>query len=193
MHTIIRIICYANDKKEARIKAEDILDNNLVGDYQSFDYGTFFDDDFATSRWGSRPVSCLADSKEGKKLIDEGMKFTKKEFKDNIKKVREALKEYSDEDLFEGKIVDMKKKILQKLEDKKDNNMDLHLFKYRCWNIGDYSGRSIWLYNDDGEGIRNNEMLKDVLEKWKGFYESEGKINPNKDLKVFVVPVDVHY
>ena len=117
MHRIIRIIVYANSPKEARENAETILDEDLV-ETKVYDYGTFFDDDSSSmsgkARWGNHiPSVVLADSKKGKKLINEGMKYTKESFFENIGRIKEAIKEYSVEELFEGEVVDIKKKILE--------------------------------------------------------------------------------
>jgi hypothetical protein len=196
MHRVIRIICYANDEKEAREKAEAILEDNLVGDNCAFDSGTFFDEDSpvsGSSRWGNLPVVALAESKEGKKLINEGFKYTKDNFIENLKNVKELIKFYNDEELFEEEVLDVKKKILEGLEDKKDNqNLGIRFFKYYCNDLGRDSGGGIFLYNNDGEGIKNTNDLKNVLSKWKTIYEDKNVRNPYEDLKVFVVPVDVH-
>ena len=188
MPQVIRIICYSNNKKEARERAEEILNDNLVGEDKPFDYSTFFDDNTSSvsgkSRWGNLPPVCLADSKEGKKLIDEGMKSTKDYFMTHIKDVRELIDFYSDEELFEEKIIDTKKKIIVELENKKDTS-DLHMFKYYCNCLGQYRGHSIFVYDNDGEGIRNYQHLKDVLNKW-GAKEYKG-------LKCYVIPCDCHY
>lgn len=188
MHRVIRIICYAKNKKEAREKAEEILNENLVRNGEPFDYGTFFDEDSSGSgknRWGNLPVVALADSKEGKKLIDEGMKFTKDEFIKNVKEVREMINFYSDEELFEENVVDVKKKILESLQDKKDKvSLGISFFKHYCFCLGEYKGTDIYVYDNDGEGIRTTKHLKSTLNKWNSANY--------KDLKVFVVPVDVH-
>jgi len=196
MHQIIRIICYANDKREARERAEEILNDNLVGDNRPFDYGTFFDDDTSTmsgkGRWGYKPSVVLVDSKEGKKLIKDGMKYTKESFIEKIKEVRKMIEFYNNEELFEQKVIDVKKKIIESLEDKKDTN-NLSLFKHYCSCLGEYRGSNIFLYDNDGEGISDSQHLKDVLTKWKSIYGIENKEKDKyKGLKVYVVPVDVH-
>ena len=182
-HQIIKILCYAKDKKEARERAEDILNNNLVGDGKAFDYGNFFDDDDAKARWGNFPPVVLADTKEGKRLIKEGMRATKEDFKRNLKEVRRLVDFYSNEELVEGEVIDIKKKILEKLNDKDKNPMGIRLFKYFCFCLGQYQGTCVWLYDDDGSGIRDSENLKNVLNKW-----GEKKDTRN----CYIVPIDVH-
>ena len=193
MHKIIRILCYAENKEEARETAEDILNESLVGENKPFDYGSFFDEEHAISRWGKMLVVCLANSKKGKKLIKDGMENTKKDFKENIKKVRELINFYSDEELFEEKTIDIKKQILENLEDKPITK-NIFMFKYYCNCLGQYKGSNIWIYDNDGEGIRNSEHLKNVLNKWEYIYkDKKGEANPYKNLKVFVIPCDCHY
>lgn len=185
MHILIRIICYANDEKEARERAEEILNDNLVGEWKPFDYGTFFDNNSSSvsgqSRFGKIAPVSLANSKEGKKLINEGMKFTKYEFKRSLKKIKEMINDYNDEELFEGKILSEKSKIIENLENKQDN-FNIGWFKFFCSNLGEYSGNNIYLYDDGGSGIRSNRDLKDVL---NNFGETKQK--------VYIIPIDVHY
>ena len=187
MHQIIRIICYAISPEEARERAENILNNNLVGEDNPFDYGTFFDNNTARgsgkARWGNITSVCLADSKEGKKLITEGMKITKDEFIENNKKIKEMINYYSDEELFEEEVIDTKKKILESLENKK-NTSNLDMFRYYCHCLGEYEGTNVYLYDNDGSGIRSNKNLKNVLNKWGA--------DEYKNLKVFILPIDVH-
>ena len=167
-----------------------------MGDYKPFDYGTFFDEDgmgvAGSSRWGNMPSISLANSKEGKKLITDGMKFTRDTFMERLKSVREMIGFYSDEELFKEKIMDTKKKILESLKDKNSILNDVSMFKYSCSCLGEYVGGNIYVYGNDGEGIRNDEELKRVLNKWKCVYEDEGKENPYKDLNIYVTPIDVH-
>ncbi len=190
MHQIIRIICYAISPEEAREKAETILNENLVGeDGQPFDYGTFFDEESSVSgksRWGNLPAVVLANSKEGKKLIDEGMKATKDSFMESIKQVREMISFYSDEELFEGEVKDTKKKIIISLEDNKSSKAEqyLSLFKHFCYCLGQYEGTNIFLYDNYGSGIRDTKHLKNVLNKWNN--------TDYQKLGVFIIPIDVH-
>lgn len=184
MHHLIRIICYAKDEKEAREKAEDILDNRLVGDGRAFDYGNFFDVKSATDRWGKLPVIVKADSKVGKKLIADGLKYTQDEIKEKLKKIRELLAKYSDEELVVEEVLDTKKRILESLEDNKNSKSELDMFKYYANCVGRYDGAGVYLYDNDGEGIRTEKHLKNVLNKWDS-KDYEGQ-------EIFVVPCDCH-
>jgi len=182
MHMVIRAIVYAKNKEDALAKAANVFDG-LTENQDPFDYYEMFNTAGSVvsgrGRWGALPAAVKADSKAGKKLIEEGMKSTWDEFKEAIKAVREGISTGTDEKLFEDK-------------DVKTNNMT-GMFKYFCGLIGQYSGSAIWLYDHDGEGIRDREHLANTLSKWKCVYEDKGQENPCKDLSVWVVPADVHY
>lgn len=186
MHQVIRIICYAESPEEAREKAKDILEGSLIGEYRPFDYGTFFDEESTVSgksRFGDKPVACLVNSEEGKKLIDEGFRFTKESFIEHLKSVKDTINKYSEEELFEEEVINLKSKILDKLENKKDNT-DLIMFRHYAYCLGEYRGSNVFLYDNDGEGIKNTKHLNHVLNKW-----DEDKY---KNLNIYVVPCDCH-
>jgi hypothetical protein len=184
MHMVIRAIVYAKDKDGALDKARDIFEM-LTANQHPFDYYRMFDNEGTSvsgkGRWGDLPEACLASSKEGKELIDEGFKYTKNKFMEAIEHIRKSIEAKSDEELFEDKYVEG--------EDASTNGM----FKYWCYSAGEYEGSGIFLYNDDGEGIRSQHQLDDALNKYKAIYEDRGQENPNKDDKIWVVPADVHY
>ena len=181
MHHVVRMIVYAKTKEKALERAKEIFNERLTP--TPFDYGAFFDDDgdlmSGSGRWGKMPPVELATSKEGKKLIDEGFKMVKKEHEENINNLRKLLKDFNNEELFEGKILDKNKEILKELEEEKDIWVNPYWFDHTCWKIS----KGDWLYDDDGEAIKNSEDLKRVLKK---------KYCEDKDAKVWVLPVDVH-
>lgn len=179
MHMIIRAIVYANDKNEALIQAKNVF-NSLTENQEPFDYYTLFNNNESQvsgkARWGNLTPVALASSKEGKKLIDGGMKATREAFDMSIKAIREGIEKYTDDQLFENKDVEV-------------GGMR-GMFKYFTNIVGKHRGSDIFLYDNDGEGINSNENLKDVLSKW----ERNGEVDSDyKHLKVFVVPADVHY
>lgn len=159
MHMIIRAIVYAKDIAQAKSKAESIF-RRMSGEGQEFDYYNLFSNPYAEQRWGKKDTVYLADSKEGKELIEEGMKATEADFKIHISKVRAILR---------------RNKVPSKLMKKSD-------FRYHCHCIGEYRGSDVWLYDDDGEGIRDREHLRLVLTSW----------NENRE-NIYVVPADVHF
>lgn len=179
MHMVIRVLSYGENKKDALSKAKNILDGLCGEDGQPFDYYTTFDDNTSQvsgkARWGEIPCICEADSKEGKKLIDDGMQYTKEAFLENIKIARKVLKEKTDKQIFEN------------------SDWDKDMIKYRFHCLGAYRGANIFLYDQDGEGIRDPKHLENILKKWSCIYEKEGKQNPYQDKKLYVIPADVHY
>ena len=193
MHHVIRFIVYADDKKEAMEKAVSALNQLVEWGTDSIDYGTFFDDDKSTmsgkARWGNVPVCVKASSKEGKRLIKDGMDATERDFKETIKELREMLKKYNDDELFQKEILDKNKQMLQELEEKDNSFEHPNWFHYQCYKLGK---EGVWLYNEESSSISSPKELKDVLDKDKKYYEGEGKENPNKDKEVWVVPCDVH-
>jgi hypothetical protein len=58
---------------------------------------------------------------------------------------------------------------------------------------GQYKGHGIFVYNNDGEGIRDPKHLHRALTKWTCLYEDRGKPNPYAGMDVWVVPSDVHF
>jgi hypothetical protein len=184
MHMVIRALVYAKTKQEALSKAESIFDN-LSGDGKSFDYYTMFDDDTSEvsgkGRYGNIPAALKVPTKAAMAMIQEGMDATKREFRRNIDKVRQALATYTDDEIFE--------------EEKRDctTNSDITMARYYMYSVGKYDGSSYWLYNNDGSAIRTTKELRDALAKYASYYDQPGNTNPYKDLQVWVVPADVHF
>jgi hypothetical protein len=83
---------------------------------------------------------------------------------------------YTDEQLFEGEGI---------FDDIKG------LFWYRCRQAGSVEGSAVWLYDHDGNGIRDSRHLSEVLNKWPSCHKD--KPNLYADMEVWVVPADVHY
>ena len=63
------------------------------------------------------------------------------------------------------------------------------MYRYLCWCLGQYSGSEIFLYNCDGEGIRNKGELKRALDK----YDNGVDVVTQSGEKVWVSPFDVHF
>jgi len=182
MHHVIEMIVYAKTKKEARSRAEETFNEKLI---PRFDYGTFFDEEDTTisgkARWGNMPPVELANSKDGKALIDDGFDMIKKDFKENLENLKKILNNYDTDEIFEGEILDKNKQILKELEEE-DETLGFHnpyWFNYLCRKISEGD----WLYDNDGNPIKNSRDLKETLNK---------KYCEDKDMKVWVLPVDVH-
>jgi hypothetical protein len=170
MHMKIGVITYSDTKADADDDAEIILDRLIP---QPFDYFTIL----GTYR---------ADSKQGKELIETRIEYTWTGFKDTLKKIRLILATMTDEEIFE-----------QRMEKSSagDGSPDFlpSLVRYYFYQIGQYQGSETWLYDNDGEGIRNREHLKNVLDKWEEALKESQRPNPYTDLNIWVTIADVHY
>jgi len=179
MHQVIRAIVYAEDEEEAMDQAKEIFDN-LV-ERGIFDYYVTFDEEghgvSGKDRWGELPVCAEANSEGGKKLIDDGMKYTKDDFMENIKKIHVCMSKYSDEELFTGG---------------DEGSREIMLFRCYCYHVGQCGGGSVWLYDNDSEGIQTEKELDNVLGKYACIYEDAGGKNPYANDTVWIIPADVH-
>ena len=186
MHMVIKVLVYATSENDALGEARRVL-NNLCGDYKEFDFYNTFDDGWATRRWGELPKAIRVCGDFGlekcdtcaerfqcytnqmNSMLEESMLATKQEFLKNLGEIKKCITIYNDDQLFE------------------DDD-----FKWRCHQAGQYKGSCVYLYDQDGEGIRDNEHLKNVLSKWA--CNHGGKPDPElEDKSVFIVPADVHY
>jgi len=164
MHMIIRNIVYANSEKEALSVAENNFQNLCEGQ-RPFDYYDMFDNG-GSSYWGDKyPAVANIKSKMGRKMVVDGWSATLRDMRYHLRKIKEAT---------EGK------KVTEIMRDIRKDWLQYH-FK----SAGDYYGESVWLYDGDGEGIKDREHLDNVLNKWGNKHY--------KDLNVYIVPADVHY
>ncbi len=177
MHMIIRNIVYANSESEALSVAKNNFSSLCEGQYP-FDYYNTFDEG-GTSYWGDRlqPVSHITTT-EGRKLLVDGWRNTLRDMRSNLRVIQK---------LTEGK------KTTEIIRDIRKDWLQYH-FKA----IGDYYGESVWLYDNDGEGIKDRSHLNNVLNKWStdNHYKHESRAHWHrqyKDLDVYIVPADVHY
>ncbi len=179
MHTVIAAIVYAKGRSDALHQARRVF-ARLVQD-NVFDYYTLFDEDrpaSGKSRWGRLPVVAKADSRVGKRLIEDGWHATRKAFDEAIAMVREGINTYTDDELFTDLVA---------------VGGQPRMFRYWCLRIGRTEGPNVFLYDDEATGIRYPDHLENALNKWRCLHEDEGKINPNADKEVWVVPADVHF
>lgn len=147
MHMDIGVLVRADDADGARDTAEGVFDN-LCGDGKPFDYFTLVDDmgPDQKEKGVGRGIYRAASSR-GKTWISGLHEATKGEFMDGIARVRKVLAANSDEDIWRHG------------EDIKRCDM----FRFRCGRLGDYAGPSIWLYDGDGAGIRDDARLHGIL------------------------------
>ena len=162
MHMMMFAIVYAKDEKEALKSAEKIFEGFC--NEQVIDCFEFFPENENTPEV---PLVCKADSPRGKKLIKKGMDATKKYFMEDLAEIRRLLNEYTDDELFE--------------------NGKTRVFAEA---IGREKGDRVFLYDEDGQGIRTPRYLTDVLTKFSRAYKDDK--NPYKDKEVWAVPVKVH-
>jgi len=185
---VIRALVYAHDEDEALDKAKAIFDD-LYADGHLFDYYRTFDMDgrgiAGRDRWGELPVVVRADSPEGQRLIQEGMEFTRRELFENLDRVRRGLAVLTNDDIWND--VDKRE------EDRADFELCADMLRHFMYEVGQYVGYTIWLYDNDGTGIRTPGQLQDVLTKYRCLYEDVGRPNPYADMDIFIVPADVHH
>ena len=183
---IIKILVYADDEGDAVNEADCVLDG-LCGEGAPFDYYHTFDNEQATDRWGELPKALRVCTDFGSdkcskcderfrcyttqmnSMLEEAMQNTKQEFLENLGLIKNFITTYTDDELFE------------------DSD-----FKFRCNQAGEYRGPCVWLYDQDGEGIREKRHLHNVLNRWACI--NGGEPDPELEGKnLFIVPADVHY
>jgi len=171
MHMLSGIFVYAEDEKGALERAREVLEEGLVGDYREFDYYREFG---AVMR---------ADSPSGRKFIEERMEWRRKEVVRALKTIMEFLKDLGAEDAADI-IMRRGETYAAALALSSEPLFNaIFEFEFACYRIGRFRGPSIWLYDEDAEGIKDYQHLKDALRKW----------NKKDDLNVYIVPVDVHF
>lgn len=143
----IGIIVYAEDKAEANEKALEIVTDLCQR-------GVFV---------GHRDMKIMtANSKRGQAFIQERLDVQKQEFMSNLRRLRKHLALTGDEDLWEREYGGA--------------SLDCVCMRHWAFNVGQYEGRRIKLYDDDGAGIQTPERLADVL---------------SEETKIYVVSVSV--
>lgn len=183
MHMVIGVIVGAEDGEEALDKAKETL-NSLV-ERGDFDYYTTFDVDghgmSGKDRWGELPVVANIESREGKKLVEDGLKQTQNDFERAITKVRKLLQRYNNDELFEEFCTH--EEVAAKLSEEIGEELrDLHMAHYWLASAGMRYSWDTYLWDDEGERIENKRTLEYIVVA----YKKEKK-------KIFVVPSDVHH
>tara|TARA_R100000306_G_scaffold11515_1_gene13649 strand:- start:170 stop:658 length:489 start_codon:yes stop_codon:yes gene_type:complete len=162
MHKIIRSIVYADSENKALSSARGVFDRLTEGQ-RPFDYYDMFNNG-GTSHWGRKyPAVARLDSRTGKRMVVDGWKFTIREMRQHLNRIRKMIDSCKVSELLN----------------------DDPMLQYDFFSIGDYNGASCWLYDDDGQGIKNRDHLNNTLNKWND--------DELKGLDVYIVPADVHY
>ena len=177
MHMVIKAIVYATNPEEALDNARSIFDN--LCERGTFDYFTMFDETGSSvsgrGRWGDLIPVANEDSPEGIKLVNEGWESTVSDFNEAMEEIRKNIILLTNEEIME-------------------EQGDSFLIRYRFHQIGQYEGSEIWLYDNDGSGIRSKHHLNNALNKWPDLKAvSEEDAGKYDGLDVWVVPTDVHY
>jgi len=180
MHMKPAALVFADSEGEAVEMARGVF-RQLCLNQEPFDYFELMQMDGETGNWKEGEVAYKQDSPEFSKIVTKRMEYTKLEFMRYLKDIRRALKSKTDEQLFAARFGDVKvgKKTV--------------MFRYSCGILGQYHGSGIWLYDQDGEGIREPGHLKDVEDKWPDIHEEVGKPNPYAGKKLWAVVADVHF
>jgi len=111
-----------------------------------FDYYVTFDESSTVAgkaRWGDLPTAAPIDSEAGQELLDRGWGATKAEFERNLRRVKDALNELSDEEIMRDK--------------------DLARYAFR--QVGASTGPAIALYTEHGDGICDRTQLDRLLDE----------------------------
>jgi hypothetical protein len=162
MHMLIRAIVYANSKIEAKDKATAIFERLVEkGDFDYYSLATS-----NRSRWYVDIE--LASSKNGKMLIRNGMSATKSDMVQALDEIRKIVTTQNNETIWRSQ---------------RDRNM----FQHQCHIVGQYSGNYVYVYDDDGAGIKTPGHLRSVLTKW------QHQTNQYQHKDIYVVCADVHW
>ena len=181
---LITILVPAKNLREARTKAEEVV-NELVNN-GVFDYGVFFDEESPVAgkaRWGPLPVATPYNSRVGKRLIKQGIRYTWNEFYDGYRNLKRCLRKYTARELFEEKILSKRnsiRKVMEKITNKKNSDffyLDLWLEQMLRKN------QNCYVYAYQWGRIKSNSALERLFK----FY----KLSEREEW--WVVPVDVHY
>lgn len=163
MHFSIAAIVYGKTEKAATKQAEEVFGRLSCKECsRPFDYWSIID--------GPHKVG----SKEGQKIISDSMAWTKSEFMANIKRLRAAIAKHTDEQAY------------QQYHAKIDEDI-----RFLGYSIGRYKGPDIYIYDNDGEGIRHPEHLRNAIEKWPDLC-GETRKRLNEAGEVWVVQADAH-
>jgi hypothetical protein len=182
---VILAVVPAEDKDEAIEKGQAVFEK-LSGEGKPFDYFQMFgtpDDRYETAgsgRWGKLPTALRANTKQGKELIVGGMQATKREFIRHLDHLKKGIATFTPAELLddyasikrEGQFADM--------------------VTYHAMKLGETTGSAVWLYTEDGEGIRGKTRLRRVLHDTYELDKHKGcKLFAHEN--IWVVPADVHH
>lgn len=171
MHYLVKLLVEGGTAKEALENAEmfaqDLCGQNESG-YDDFDW---YDLD---GRWGASKAYGV-ESKKGKKLIEEAMNGTRREFESAMAHIRYMVEHFSDEQIFEEQFGTND----DQAAIRKENEKVYYLSRYQFTVAGGSHSNSCYLYNDKWGGRVTNQHDLDHIMK-------------DTDKKLWVVAVDFH-
>ncbi|MEM3860221.1 MAG: hypothetical protein QW478_12605 [Candidatus Micrarchaeaceae archaeon] len=132
MEKIISFIIDAKTGKNAIEFVKNILEDTMIGIGRSYAGYSF--------AFKHKPFAVLVNSKEGKRLIKEGIKITENNLEGSFKNLKESINN-SNFDLF--------------------NNQNLVEMLYKAYDFS--SDNNVYLYSNDGSRILTQDMLKERL------------------------------
>ena len=184
----IAIIVYAKDKEDAFAEAERVVQILTEGEAPSLAYYTMHQDDHP---------ALLAASEEGRTLIQERMASTRRDLFHNLDQIRYGLLHLSNEEIWAN--IDKRNTGIPGLKMRgdagnefvSDTALSSSFLRYLFQCAGAYVGSDVYIYDYEGDGIRDEEHLRDALDKWKS---SPGERPPSAQRRlgdqVWIVPAE---
>lgn len=164
MHYSIGVIVYGKDESAARVQAEAACGVLSCKECQRhFDYVTI----------KGKPLK--VGSKDARKAIADRMEWSRQGFLSKLNLLRGALAMYSNEQAY--------------LQRHPPTNEDI---RFLAHGVGEYVGDHIYLYDNDGEGIREPEHLRMAIEKWPTLTDKATREKLDSAGSVWLVLADAH-
>ncbi len=169
MHMGLVAIVYATGEEAAVKQGEKVFDILSCKTCQRpFDY-------YIVGGRGDWAKICRADSGDGKRILQEAMAYTKEGFLSNLEKLRVALQNKNNAEIWE-----------QRYPERDDVRFFAH-------SVGQYTGSNVCVYDNDGEGVRDSGHLKDALEKWPNLKDRRLCKGLENAGDVWLVTADAHH
>lgn len=174
MHQLIHGLVYETEA-EAAVDAASVDIFEPLVDSREFDYFVTFDGSEGRSgsggdRWSDLPAAVRADTEKGEELIERGWEATVNEYERSFDRIEEFFEQHDVEEFW--------------------SDQEVHCEYSLAFNrVGEFAGSGTFLYDEDGQGIRDRGHLERVENEWGDGYGSV----QHEDLELYVVPADVHY
>jgi hypothetical protein len=173
---LIRGLVYDDTEAEALLRAKEDVFESLVEEGVFEEYATPDMKDHSLHgcvRPDELPEVARSTSDLGEELIRNGWKATAAETRENLAWIKKFFDDHEMQEFW--------------------NSGEVHgEYKYAFNKVGEYRGSSVYLYDQDGQGILTREHLDQVLNHWDSCYDSL-EDNPLMDQNLYVVPGYVRY